>query len=465
MDRLARLLFVVGLVAIAFAYGFLARSLKLPPYLQIKQALDAGQAFVSYLADTDYLEVPIRHERAGVTVLDEQRASPGLTFISLYTGERFLARLIDLQGKVVHEWRASFREVWGGVPPHVSYAADDRIIEWHGTHLYPNGDVLFNFEGQLFPYGGGLVRVDKDSKVIWKVARNTHHSVEVAEDGTIWVAALNYRPEGMKELPGWEPWFYEDVILKISPDGVVQDEISVPLALKSLPGLLPPKADTFDPLHLNDVEPVTAELAARLPMLAAGDLLVSLRDIGAVVAIDPAAKAAKWSLVGPFRQQHDPDLLPGGRLMVFDNRGGDPACGRSRVLEIDLAALSKVWRYDGCGGDRFDSEAWGAQQVLPNGNVLITESFGGRVIEVTRETPSRIVWEYVNLIGERDGRKIGGVIGATRRVAPGELTFLEPPSAALTPGASAPSGSRADPRLAFTPAEAARAAGRDGARF
>jgi hypothetical protein len=445
MDRLARLLFVFGLVAIAFAYGFLARSWKLPPYLQIKQAADAGQAVVEFFTNADYLEVPVRHERSGVTVLDEQRASPGLTFITLYTGERFLARLVDLQGNVVHEWKASFREVWGGVPPHVRYAADDRIIEWHGAHLYPNGDVLFNFEGQLFPYGGGLVRVDKDSKVIWKVARNTHHSIEVTEDGTIWVPAMNYRPDGMKELPGWEPWFYEDVVLKISPDGQVLDEISIPLALQSLPGVLKQKVDTFDPTHLNDVEPVSARLAARLPMLSPGDLLVSLRDVNAVVAIDPAKKAAKWAMVGPFRRQHDPDLLPDGRMMVFDNRGGDPACGGSRVLEIDLAAMSEVWRYDGCGGGRFDSEAWGAQQVLPNGNVLIVESFGSRVLEVTRETPARIVWEYVNLIGERDGRKIGGVIGATRRVPPGELTFLEPPSAALTLGASAPSDPLPDP--------------------
>jgi hypothetical protein len=441
MDRLARLLFVFGLVAIAFAYGFLARSWKLPPYLQIKQAADAGQAFAEFLTNADYLEVPVRHERSGVTVLDEQRASPGLTFISLYTGERFLARLIDLQGNVVHEWRASFREVWGGVPPHVRYAADDRIIEWHGTHLYPNGDVLFNFEGQLFPYGGGLVRVDKDSKVIWKVARNTHHSIEVAEDGTIWVPAMNYRPEGMKELPGWEPWFYEDVILKISPDGQILDEISIPLALKSLPGIMKQKTDAFDPTHLNDVEPVSAEVAAELPMLASGDLLVSLRDISTIVAIDPSTKAAKWAMVGRFRRQHDPDLLPGGRMMVFDNLGGsDPAaCGESRILEFDVITWQETWRYDGCDGHRFESEVWGVQQALPNGNVLLTESFGARVFEVTRDKPARIVWEYVNLIGERDGQKIGGAIGATRRVAPGELTFLETPAAALAPEAGAPS--------------------------
>ena len=38
---------------------------------------------------------------------------------------------------------------------------------------------------------------------------------------------------------------------------------------------------------------------------------------------------ARWAMAGPFRRQHDPDLLPNGHIMVFDNLGGDPACGRT----------------------------------------------------------------------------------------------------------------------------------------
>ncbi len=201
MDRLARIAFVLGVVAIAFVYGYFARGWKLPPYMQMKTATDAVSAAAKFRLEADFLELPTSREGAGVTVLDEASASPGVTLIGLYTGEIFLARLVDLRGNVVHEWRASFREVWGDAPPHVSVVGEDSAITWHGTHLYPNGDLLLNFEGHLFPYGGGLVRLDKDLRVIWKLARNTHHDVEVAEDGTIWVPAVNYRPDGMDELP------------------------------------------------------------------------------------------------------------------------------------------------------------------------------------------------------------------------------------------------------------------------
>jgi Arylsulfotransferase (ASST) len=327
---------------------------------------------------------------------------------------------------VVHAWQTSFREVWGDNPAHVQFAADDSVLAWHGTHLYPDGSLLLNFEGQLFPFGGGLVKLDKDSRVVWKLARNTHHAVTVAEDDTIWVPSLNYRPNGMPEFPGLEPWFYEDTILKLSPDGEVLDEFSVLLAMRSMPGLVSPKGESYDPTHLNDIELVTPERAALFPMLKAGDLLVSLRNVSGLVAIDPEARLARWAMSGPFRRQHDPDLLPNGRIMLFDNLGGDPACGRTRLLELDPVTQAVAWSYDGCNdGGSFYSEAWGEQQLLPNGNVLVTESYAGRVFEVTRDVEPRIVWSWVNHVSEIGGKPTGGVVGGSYRFPPGTLPFID----------------------------------------
>ncbi|MFB6375808.1 MAG: arylsulfotransferase family protein [Bradymonadaceae bacterium] len=41
------------------------------------------------------------------------------------------------------------------------------------------------------------------------------------------------------------------------------------------------------------------------------------------------------------------------------------------------------WSYSGSSDDPFDSMSWGSQQMLPNGNVLVTESMAGRIFEVT----------------------------------------------------------------------------------
>ena len=164
--------------------------------------------------------------------------------------------------------------------------------------------------------------------------------------------------------------------------------------------------------------------------LLPGDLLLSLRNMNTLVVLDPTSRKVKWALTGPFAQQHDPDFLPNGNIMVFDNLGGlngDAGCGRSRILELAPATGAVVWRYDGCGGPPFDSERRGTQELLDNGNVLISEALGGRVLEVTHDSQPKIVWEYFNIAGELDGGPAVGVITHAERFRPADLPFLQEP--------------------------------------
>lgn len=71
----------------------------------------------------------------------------------------------------------------------------------------------------------------------------------------------------------------------------------------------------------------------------------------------------------------------------------------------------------------FESLARGSQQQLPNGNVLITESNNGRLVEVTRD--GQVVWEFINPDRfEGDGNRIAVVCSAVRYRRE-ELTFLD----------------------------------------
>lgn len=421
------LLPLLGVAVLAFVAGIALTMLKVWPYPLARAAADAADALRHRYLEPDVAWRPASDRRSGAFTHDAEAVAPGVTFMALQMPDSFGARLIDRDGTVLHEWRASFDEIWQDGAPHILAWGDPVPVRWQGVHLFPNGDLLLNLQTEHFPYAAGLVKLDRNGKVLWKLARNTHHDVNVAEDGTIWVAALNYRAEGMPELPFFEPGFYEDVVLKVSPQGEVLEEISIPLALKGMRGLLGYRVAAKDPTHLNDVELVTPALADSFPNLAAGDLVVSLRDLHAIVAIDGTTHQATWSLRGPWLAQHDPDLLPSGRISLFDNLGGDQACGRSRILELDPATQAIAWQYDGCrSGDRFDSQAWGDHERLPNGNLLISEAYNGRLIEVTRDGDQpRVVWEYVNFLGERDGSLYRGLIGEARRYPREALPFLE----------------------------------------
>lgn len=130
-----------------------------------------------------------------------------------------------------------------------------------------------------------------------------------------------------------------------------------------------------------------------------------------------ALKKLGW-IIGQHHAHMVPKGLPGeGNILVFDNGGfagyGNPNPGSttghnnalrdySRILEFDPITLDIVWQYSyveagylpKMNNYKFYSPLISAAQRLPNGNTLITEGSGGRVIEVT--PIHEIVWEYIS---------------------------------------------------------------------
>jgi hypothetical protein len=121
-------------------------------------------------------------------------------------------------------------------------------------------------------------------------------------------------------------------------------------------------------------------------------VMISLRDLDALIVLDMKSRKIVWAMRGGWIRQHDPDLLPNGSVLLFDNRGDDVKPGGSRILELDPSSGRVLWSYTGSPGRKFRSDKAGGQEMLPNGNLLISEDDNGRVFEVTRE--NKIVWEY-----------------------------------------------------------------------
>jgi len=123
-------------------------------------------------------------------------------------------------------------------------------------------------------------------------------------------------------------------------------------------------------------------------------------------------------IIGMHHAHMIPRGLPGeGNILIFDNGGwagyGLPNPGApkgiknalrdySRVIELDPTTLKIVWQYTPTeagymmpyDANRFYSPFISSAQRLPNGNTLITEGSGGRIIEVTAE--HELVWEYIS---------------------------------------------------------------------
>lgn len=314
-----------------------------------------------------------------VTVHDPARALPGL---NLYTsGHAAEALLVDMNGRVLHRWQHDYERLW----PEMEVPEDTLgQYNWRRVHLYPNGDLLAIHEGI------GLIRLDRDSRLLWQFPGLTHHDIDVTPDGSIWTLS---REVGIIPRIDPEEPSIEDLILRLSPEGELLERWSLLEIIERTGGelleLLPPYGNLT---YVNSLEMLDDRPLAWLPPSGGRRALVSLRRLDAIAILDLDAGEVVWSLTGDFRGQHDPTLLDDGTLLLFDNLG--PGDQRSAVHEIDPATGEVVWEYRGSEARPFYSRTCGTSYRLANGNTLITESDGGRAFEVT--PGGEIVWEYYN---------------------------------------------------------------------
>jgi hypothetical protein len=132
-------------------------------------------------------------------------------------------------------------------------------------------------------------------------------------------------------------------------------------------------------------------------------ILLNVRNLNTVLLISYPSGDVLWALGdagafgnGLFHHSHDPEFLPNGNLLLFDNDYHGEAAVTSRALEITfdpVAGTAEVvweWREEG-----FYVPIQGDANHLPNDNVLVTDSGKGRVIEVNPFGEK--VWEMIQV--------------------------------------------------------------------
>jgi hypothetical protein len=423
--RFSTFLFLLGIACLCYVLGAAAMFFELPSsgYL--------GKAFVGLRAWNERREVVSqivdqKPPRLSKHKIDKpEKTFDGFTlctFVSTTTSST-QAILVDMRGEVVHRWAIPFSRVWSK-PPHLSVSVHDSLVCIFGTHLYDNGDLLIVFHGlESASNGYGLVKLDKDSNIVWSYAARVHHDVDVGEDGTIYAVkhdVLDVAPKGLEFIA--TP-FLSDYLVLLSPEGKeLRKPISLVEAFRDSPyalllspherakrhGSLPGAPSDF--LHTNCVQVLGREIASKFPYFKKGHVLISLREIDTLAMLDPQSGVISWATQGLWRRQHDAHFLDNGHLLLFDNLGSPRS---SRVLEYDPKSQAFLWSYPSETGTPFVSKERGMSQRLPNGNTLIVNSEGHELMEVTSE--KEVVWSCT----------FDSFISSGRRYSPSQLTFLK----------------------------------------
>ncbi len=433
---------VLCLMFLSLVYGSAAMYFRFFPSGFLHQAFTSFDALASYygrfdagrIANDEELQrtnlwYRARTEKTGTTVHDAEQAFDGLTFYT--SGDRHGAVLVDMEGNTVHEWNKTFAEVWPD-PKHLGpfQNVDPKLIFWRRARPFPNGDVLVMFTAYgPTPWGLGLAKLDRDGEVLWRYEGYGHHDLDIGPDGTIYALTHDIRTKPLRTAEWFEPPYLEDFLVLLSPDGRELHRISLYDAAdedgqRVYTTRYDHSGEDGDLMHANTVRRIGAEFAAIHDWATEGDALILLRNMDTAIVVNPESGRIVWSFYLPVGEAHDIEAMPNGNMMLIDNLGHRGGGGRSRVYEFDPVTGRIAWMYHGTKDRVFDSHIRGAKQVLPNDNVLITESCGGRLLEVTRT--GEIVWEFLNpaRMKRKDGGESVAIFCGARRYAREDLPFL-----------------------------------------
>jgi hypothetical protein len=393
--------FLVSLTLFAFLYGFASSTRGWFPNDLIVTAWHQADAIIAPEEELPVFVWPRVYDWSGVRVAQPDAVAPGLTLISATwweDGWRPQVRLIDVEGRVLHRWEIDAAELFS--PSDSRTGGPLELHDLHGSYLLPDGSLVVNVEPV------GTVRLDACGTVLWTLTTGSHHSISRTDDGSFWIPGVTAplppkspaHPDG---LPGITHPIRHDWLVLVSQDGVVRDSVHL-LDLIYENGLERYLFKTGehgdeDPTHLNDIEALSADIADEYPLFEAGDVVVSARDLNLVFVFDPDTRKVKWHASDPFIAQHDPDFTGDGWIGVFDNNKGlwnrGEVLGGSRIIALQPHTDSIRVQYPTERSDTFYTPIMGKWELLSNGNLLLTESIAGRVVEVAPDGST--VWEWV----------------------------------------------------------------------
>jgi hypothetical protein len=413
-DRLVFLAFLASIGFGLFIYGVAVGQYKIFPHAILNKGIDGVRAVVTgmqpgmYYRDITWRNLPVPGA--------PERAQPGLNLVTrVAADDRLVAEITTLGGEVLNRWDTDWFELWPDaehVPGDIRPQKRPGTVT-HGAVVMPDGDLVFNFESL------GLVRLAPTGDVVWRLAYQTHHSVRLHDDGTLWVGGQVRRETPTDDFPDRASPHDAYTILHVGGDGTILQEWSVPQLLDAngytalyyfnTADRLEFKRLHDDRLHMNDVEPFPASLEPGF--FGPGDVAISLRNVNAVFVFDTGTDRIKFMDIGRVIRQHDVDFLDGRTLSLFDNNHRVPGHGdASRIVTITAPDGAVDVTYAGRDGQPFYTAAMGKHQHLPNGNILITEADWGRAFEVTPD--GEIAWQYVNEVAPG----VGGMLSQVERI-------------------------------------------------
>lgn len=333
-------------------------------------------------------------------IRDISRINMGYTLIAPYNNalnsnpqNKGDVYLLDMLGREVHTWQTRKQVL--------------------SARLTPRGNLIVAMEpsklSTIYPGGGNtgdIQELDWKGNVVREyVNESLHHDFTLLPNGNIAVVSWEKLPASIArnvkggvagtELKG-DIW--SDAILELDSDNNIVWTWHAHDHMNTNVDIIDPALPRTGWTYINGIRYLPNN-----PIDNEEGYLLSMRSINTVMIVRKRDGEIIWrSPRNLTNTQHDPNIMPNGDILVFDNgftRLPIPApIYGSRVITIDPKTGNITWSFDGGPGvmDKlaFYGPLVGGSQPLPNGNILITDGPKGHIFEVTPD--KKIVWDLVS---------------------------------------------------------------------
>ncbi len=341
-----------------------------------------------------WYHIETTQEKGVITYDDEKSWGDYTLFTNIGLNK---AVIIDMSGKIVYEWDITF-------PPRRLAYQDCMSTVRVFSDPTNRGNIYVMYSGEKAVVNdSGIIKFDSNSNILWENPNFLHHDMVFLEDGKYMALYYAIRQKEHSDLPQIETPFLEEYLVVVdSNEGKFIKSISFfdafakseyKSVLESLYRISDdPNIIDGDLLHPNTITLVPKHVSEAFDKITENSVMLSFRNLDMIAFLDMDTETITWAFYGPWKGQHDTKFLENGHVIMLDNQGHTSLGGRSRIIEVDLNDLSIVWEYGGSKDKPFYTVYNGMIEILPNGNILVTETHTGRIFEVTRN--KEIVWDY-----------------------------------------------------------------------
>ena len=330
-----------------------------------------------------------------------------------------VVELVDLGSfKVLHTWN-----------PDIDAFND--LVEQTNEFKYLNRDVnnrrhllyhpVMTNKGDLFflAQSAPFRKIDACSNLVFQNTHDLfHHSIEIDIDGNIWTSTHMY-PQSLpiekvgREIPQ-ENGFYDDAIVKLSPEGEIIYEKSVSQifienGMESRLSMVG-TSHTFqlDPIHINDVQPVNVDGK----YWKKGDVFISLGHQSMIILWRPSTEEIVWKYEINIFHQHDVNIVSEHQISFFDNNrkyyypNKDIVDGNNQVLIYDFDTdLISSYLSKSLVREDVRTISQGRSDLLENNDLFVEETNYGRTLYFNADGSLR--WTHVNRAGDGKVYSVG----------------------------------------------------------